>query len=157
MPHIVRVHLARFLVAATVLIALLVGPISYGSPNPLPLSEATGSLLLRASRWVIGALVVRELNTFLSEWADNRWSLGSDEAPWDWKNEVAVVTGGSGGIGALVVKKLVSHGVRVAVLDVEPLSSVFHQSKAPWPIICNNFGLANVFYRREGTHLPISV
>lgn len=131
MPHHVRMHLARSLVAVGLLIALIVGPSSDGSPNPLPLSEAKGTLLLRVLRWGIGALFVREFNTFLSEWAENRWSFGSDEAPWDWKNEVAVVTGGSGGIGALVVKKLVSHGLQVAVFDVQLLSSDFTDSTPP--------------------------
>lgn len=38
-----------------------------------------------------------------------------------WDNEVAVVTGGSSGIGALTVMGLAEKGVRVAVLDiVEP-------------------------------------
>lgn len=36
-----------------------------------------------------------------------------------------MVTGGSAGIGACVAKKLVSHGVKVAVLDVGPLSDSF--------------------------------
>lgn len=35
---------------------------------------------------------------------------------------MAVVTGGSGGIGAFVVKGLASKGVKVAVVDIQPLS-----------------------------------
>jgi NAD(P)-dependent dehydrogenase (short-subunit alcohol dehydrogenase family) len=49
----------------------------------------------------------------------------TDKSIWDWKHEVAVVTGGSAGIGGCMVKKLTSHGIRVAVLDVSPLSEIF--------------------------------
>jgi len=46
----------------------------------------------------------------------------SDKGSWQWEKELAVVTGGSNGIGAAVVRELVSFGIRVAVLDVQPLS-----------------------------------
>jgi NAD(P)-dependent dehydrogenase (short-subunit alcohol dehydrogenase family) len=38
-----------------------------------------------------------------------------------WDSEIAVVTGGSSGIGAEIVKCLVRKGVQVAVLDIQPL------------------------------------
>ena len=41
---------------------------------------------------------------------------------YDWKKEVVVVTGGSDGIGAIVVKLLAEKGIKVAVLDVQPLT-----------------------------------
>ena len=40
---------------------------------------------------------------------------------YDWKKEVVVVTGGSDGIGAIVVKLLAEREVKVAVLDVQEL------------------------------------
>jgi all-trans-retinol dehydrogenase (NAD+) len=147
MPHHVRMHLVRSLAAAGLLIVLIVGPSSDGSPNLLPLSEEKGTLLLRVLRWGIGALFVREVNTFLSEWAENRWAFGPDEVAWEWKNEVAVVTGGSGGIGALVVKQLVSHDLRVAVFDVQPLSSDFTESTPPLARPYGTAELANLLLR----------
>lgn len=66
-----------------------------------------------------------EANALLNTWAENRWAWRNEKSGWDWKNEVAVVTGGSNGIGACVVKKLVSHGIKVAVLDVAPLANDF--------------------------------
>ncbi|KAF2690044.1 NAD(P)-binding protein [Lentithecium fluviatile CBS 122367] len=122
-------HLARCLVVAAAYLALLAGPASSGSPKLLPLSEDQSTLVLRILRWVTGLLLVREINCVLNQWAENRWVFRSDESAWDWKNEVAVVTGGSAGIGAIVVKKLLSHGIRVAVLDVQPLADAFQQDE----------------------------
>ena len=41
---------------------------------------------------------------------------------YNWDKEVVVVTGGSDGIGAIVVKLLAERGIKVAVLDVQPLT-----------------------------------
>jgi all-trans-retinol dehydrogenase (NAD+) len=58
-----------------------------------------------------------EGNNLLNIWAKNNWRISNKEK-WNWPNEVAVVTGGSGGIGVLVVEGLAKKGVKVAVLDV---------------------------------------
>ena len=39
-----------------------------------------------------------------------------------WSREVVVVTGGSDGIGKIVVKLLAERGIKVAVLDVQELT-----------------------------------
>ncbi|KAJ9145239.1 Dehydrogenase reductase sdr family member 8 [Coniochaeta hoffmannii] len=41
---------------------------------------------------------------------------------YDWPNEIAVVTGGSGGIGGHMARLLAEHGLKVAVLDIQPLT-----------------------------------
>ena len=62
---------------------------------------------------------VRRLNRLLNRAASNSWRL--TVAPgWDWPKEIAVITGGSSGIGKSTVEALVSHGIRVAILDVQP-------------------------------------
>jgi all-trans-retinol dehydrogenase (NAD+) len=127
-PHTSTMNLTRCGAVAVAYVALLMGPASLGSPKLLPLSAAYNATLLSILRWAWGALLVWHVNRVLSEWAENNWIFSSNSNTRDWKNEVAVVTGGSGGIGALVVKKLVSHGIRVAVLDVEPLSSDYQPS-----------------------------
>lgn len=61
-----------------------------------------------------------ETNSLINIWARNNWHIRNKEK-WDWPNEVAVVTGGAGGIGALVVEGLAKKGVKVAVLDLVDL------------------------------------
>ena len=59
----------------------------------------------------------------------NHWIRKSDIARWNWPKEIAVVTGGSGGFGLLIVKGLAAKGVRVAVLDVVPMSTSVKSSE----------------------------
>jgi all-trans-retinol dehydrogenase (NAD+) len=66
-----------------------------------------------------------QLNSLLSAWARNNWvwgtGRGAEFGKDGWEKEVAVVTGGSNGIGALIAKGLAAKGVKVAILDiVEP-------------------------------------
>jgi 3-oxoacyl-ACP reductase-like protein len=91
----------------------------------LSLLGLTNSILIRSLKLLSYAWIVVELNAVLNSWAENRWRWTNDKSNWNWRSEVAVVTGGSAGIGACVVKKLVLHGIKVAVLDIGPLSSQF--------------------------------
>ncbi|KAL4982561.1 hypothetical protein BDW68DRAFT_182421 [Aspergillus falconensis] len=65
------------------------------------------------------ASVLLWLNDWLSAKSANNWVT---DKSWDWKKEVAVVTGGSGGIGAGVAQRLAAMGARVVVLDIIPLT-----------------------------------
>ncbi|KAH6633390.1 hypothetical protein C7974DRAFT_170488 [Boeremia exigua] len=102
----------------------LVDPATFGILDSLPfgLHQAT---IFRLIKWGLVAWTTVETNSVLNSWAENRWIRNSAKNDWDWPNEVAVVTGGSAGIGACVVKKLTSYGIKVAVLDIGPLSSQF--------------------------------
>jgi all-trans-retinol dehydrogenase (NAD+) len=42
---------------------------------------------------------------------------------WDWPRELAVVYGGSSGIGAETVRELNRHNVETIILDVNPPKS----------------------------------
>ena len=83
--------------------------------SPLLLSSSTTVTVLQAAV-VLG--VLRRANQMLNTMASNSWRFGP--APgWDWPNEIAVVTGGSSGIGKGIVQRLSALGVRVVVLDVQ--------------------------------------
>ncbi|KAJ4149912.1 hypothetical protein LMH87_010686 [Akanthomyces muscarius] len=69
---------------------------------------------------LLGLGLTRTINRKLSDMAANSWRWGP--APgWDWPREIAVVTGGCSGIGLAIVRKLRTKGIRVAVLDIQPL------------------------------------
>lgn len=55
---------------------------------------------------------------YLGDKVSNNWASDA----YDWKKEIVVVTGGSDGIGAIVVKLLAEKGIKVAVLDVQELT-----------------------------------
>ncbi|KAL6709002.1 hypothetical protein ACN47E_002129 [Coniothyrium glycines] len=107
----------------------LVDPTALSFGGRIRLSYQQLATLQWYLKWGLPLWALLDFNAILNRLAANRWSLTSDKARWDWKNEVAVVTGGSGGIGACVVQQLVAHGIRVAVLDVVPLSESFTQAE----------------------------
>jgi len=76
-------------------------------------------------KWASLSWAVLEFNSVLNRWAENRWVWKNAKSGWNWRSEVAVVTGGSAGIGACVAKRLASYGIKVAVLDIGPLSESF--------------------------------
>ena len=78
---------------------------------------ATAKMTLRI---LVILSLVRLLNRALNVLASNAWRLRSSR-DWNWTDEVAVVTGGSSGIGRDIVGQLVALGVRVVVLDIQDL------------------------------------
>lgn len=119
----------RCLGLTTVCIGLqLVDPASLRLPGILPFGLQE-TALVSFLKWGLAVWATVEVNAVLNSWAENKWLWNNENNKWDWPNEVAVVTGGSAGIGACTVKKLVSHGIRVAVLDVGPLSNQFTDSE----------------------------
>ena len=55
------------------------------------------------------------MKNFLDKGVSNKWV--NDE--YKWNHEIALVTGGSDGIGALIVRKLAERNIKVAVLDIQ--------------------------------------
>lgn len=102
--------------------------LSFGSK--LGLSSSQLATLHWYLKWALPLWAIVDLNSALNRLAERRWMIKTDKSIWNWKSEVAVVTGGSAGIGACVVQKLVSHGIKVAVLDVSPLSSIFTKGQS---------------------------
>ncbi|KAF1911337.1 hypothetical protein BDU57DRAFT_507252 [Ampelomyces quisqualis] len=101
------------------------GPPLLNFGDSLPLTWAQIKTLHRGLQWSLALWAIYDFNSMLNRWAENRWLFQTDKRTWNWEQEIAVVTGGSQGIGACVVKKLAFHGINCAVLDVAPLSESF--------------------------------
>jgi all-trans-retinol dehydrogenase (NAD+) len=71
---------------------------------------------------IIGA--VRQANKLLSSLVLNNWT----STTWDWKNEVALVTGGASGIGYHTAIGLAKHGITVAIVDVQEPQAALRES-----------------------------
>ncbi|TNY24284.1 hypothetical protein DMC30DRAFT_371652 [Rhodotorula diobovata] len=65
--------------------------------------------------------VALRVNDALSRAVRN--NLTRDRKGWDWKDEVVAITGGAGGLGSEVARRLGAKGIKVVVLDVAPLTS----------------------------------
>lgn len=94
---------------------------------------APTSSIVAFLKWGLALWTVVELNAVLNRWAEDRWVWAADKSAWDWNNEIAVVTGGSNGIGACLVQRLVGRGIKVAILDVGPLADSFTNGAHPTP------------------------
>ncbi|OQD97806.1 hypothetical protein PENSOL_c011G01182 [Penicillium solitum] len=71
-----------------------------------------------AVSFLAGIFLLKKVSNRLSLWAHNNYM---SDRTWDWEKEVVVITGGCGGIGALVVSKLAAKNIKVVILDiVEP-------------------------------------
>lgn len=69
---------------------------------------------------ILAALgAIRILNNWLSRRAVNN---GVTDNSYDWTKEIVLVTGGSDGIGKQITLMLASRGIKVVVLDIQPLS-----------------------------------
>ncbi|KAL9014659.1 MAG: hypothetical protein Q9173_000692 [Seirophora scorigena] len=75
-------------------------------------------IALNRLKLLIYAGIVRWINNFLSNSAVNNWN----HSKYDWDKEIVVITGGSDGIGKSVALLLAERGVRVAILDIQPLT-----------------------------------
>lgn len=75
---------------------------------PAPARKAAG---------VLGAL---GLISFINSLLDNRALGNSSQTQWDWRKEIVLITGGSGGLGELVARKLAKCSVKVVVVDLQP-------------------------------------
>jgi short-subunit dehydrogenase len=95
--------------------ALEAAPFS-GTVNP--------SNLIRTLGFLVTVGVMRDINTALNAWATNNWQIRAGHG-WNWSSEIAVVTGGCSGIGKAIAETLTSHGIRVAVLDVQDAPNAF--------------------------------
>lgn len=116
-------HVAQRLAPLALLALLLSTPTStlehyLGASSSSFTRETWPSLVQPALKALLGLGVVRAVNAGLNALAQNNWRLSSGSSQWDWPHELAVVTGGCGGLGLSLVAGLTAKGVRVAVLDI---------------------------------------
>ncbi|KAK5047534.1 hypothetical protein LTR84_006631 [Exophiala bonariae] len=79
------------------------------------------SYYARLGASMLGALLgCRWLNAILSRRASNN---SVSDHTWNWEKEIVLLTGGSGGIGSIVARKLGERKVKVIVVDVHPPKS----------------------------------
>ena len=102
--------------------------------HSLPISQSTLSSL---AKWAFGLSSVHYLSSELTAFARNNWKL-SDVHRWNWKEEVAVVTGGCSGIGEEMVKALSKKGVKVVILDVTDLPDRLQGGQSVHPSSTSN-------------------
>jgi all-trans-retinol dehydrogenase (NAD+) len=72
---------------------------------------------LKWLRIALGLGIADRVKNFLDSGVGNNWSNDT----YNWNKEIVVVTGGSDGIGAMIVKFLAEKGIKVAVLDIQEL------------------------------------
>ncbi|CAI6333914.1 unnamed protein product [Periconia digitata] len=77
--------------------------------------------IVRALKWILAIRVAGIANAALNRFALNSWRLNNEKRRWNFPKEVAVITGGCSGIGALVAKRLINKGIKVAILDIQQL------------------------------------
>lgn len=77
--------------------------------HPLAYSRLKKLLVFGLVRWVNNWFSRKVLNN----WVDDKY---------DWSKEIVVVTGGAGGIGGQIVQLLAERGIKVVVLDIQPLT-----------------------------------
>lgn len=121
------------LVTGTLFLVLTRGPTVIRKPL---LSQLTSLLneqnvrrLVVGLKWAIALGLFRKVNNWLNSVALSNWQLRPAKDKWVWDSEIAVVTGGSSGIGAEIVKGLMRKGVKVAVLDIRPLPKDMDECK----------------------------
>ncbi|KAJ5477588.1 hypothetical protein N7530_003097 [Penicillium desertorum] len=89
----------------------------------MPLGASTQShhflVALKTLQSAIYDLTGLKLIKALNQWVARR-SINNfvDDPTWDWPNETAVVTGGSSGIGAEIVRELAKRKIKTIILDI---------------------------------------
>jgi all-trans-retinol dehydrogenase (NAD+) len=77
--------------------------------------------------FVLGCALVGvslRINDWLNKWSANNWT--ADLLDWNWDDEIVLITGGSGGIGASIAQRLITQNTKtkVVIVDYAPMAWV---------------------------------
>jgi hypothetical protein len=81
------------------------------------LAEQHGAIF-KHLKTIVGLGLLKSVTAWLDDAVLNNWTNDT----YVWSKEIVVVTGGSDGIGKIVVQLLAERGIKVAVLDVQELT-----------------------------------
>ena len=126
-------------IAGPAVLALTYGPREIRDPLVELISRQTlvsVETVVRTLKTLFGVGVVATVHRLLNAWANRQWRLTAATG-WQWDKEIAVVTGGSSGIGLNIVLGLVNKGVRVVVLDIQPLPEILQQQASVSFVHCD--------------------
>lgn len=123
------IQIANVLSVSSILYVINGGALPFSLNRLIP-SVLKNSKPFLDAHWITTAfnvllclLLTIEANTALNSWAFNNWQWRTQREKWSWNKEIAVVTGGSAGIGLAIARKLAGKGIKVAVLDIQELPS----------------------------------
>lgn len=96
---------------------------------PKPAQHVVQAPLAQKALAVLIALgLLRATNAYLNKWTTNNWQRAK---PFKAERELALVTGGCGGIGRQIMEDLSRKGVRVVILDIVEPSFKLRESPIP--------------------------
>ncbi|KAK3071634.1 hypothetical protein LTR53_008276 [Teratosphaeriaceae sp. CCFEE 6253] len=82
------------------------------------LSQTSIDRTTTALKWLTILGLARWANRAFSDLAENNFRFSSEGHRYDWPNEIAVITGGTGGFGSLMSKALAKKGLTVICVDL---------------------------------------
>ncbi|EME46439.1 hypothetical protein DOTSEDRAFT_70438 [Dothistroma septosporum NZE10] len=109
-------------VTGALLFALTASPDRFRDPLLAQLKQYVSttniSRLITTLKWLVAVGLIRDVNTWLNDWAQNNFRFRSEKHRYDWPNEIALITGATGGFGSLMSKELAAKGVKIIAVDL---------------------------------------
>ena len=100
-------------------------------PHFLSRFKVSEGTVVTSLKWLFALGLARVFHNWLNKKALNKGQSGNAGGKeWVWPKEIAVVTGGSGGIGSEMIKKLAPTGMNIAIVDIVGPGAELQSSKS---------------------------